>query len=810
MIEQTNGITNPDLNGSNSHAPMQDSSWTLGPREFILKYLVYLPWLLICVALSLIFAYIKIRYSTPIYKVQSSLLVKSDPAGKGGDDKFATLYSQSGPNLSNEIPILLSSPVIRRVVRDLDFQVNYYGMGKIRSTLLYPTSPFQMNILHIEDSSRGFSISLTLLNNDQFLISPSKKPTSFGDIIEMGGNRFTLTRNKEIDPSGFTSNIFRITWQPDSQVAGGIMRGLKIVQTNEQSNILTLSYNGESANLGRDVLNVLMAVYDSLVVEDKQRISVNTLNFIDYTLDTLQRELGGAEGSLKGYMLKNDAIDITAQTNSYFQNITETSRQLEQLDLKIKIADILLDYIKTDKNTYMQVPTNLGVEEPVYSRLVAEYNTLQMSREANLKTTSPDNPLIRNINNNLVKVRHDMIEALNSVKNAYMVTQSSLNRQNEDFHGRLRSLPGKTIGLSNIQRKQKILEDLYSFLLQKKFETAISSASTVSNSKILEPASASGEPISPDKKSIYSLYVIFGLTIPIAIVALFELFRDKIGNRVDVEKRTHAPIIGEIGHSDDSQALVVKKNSRRFISEQFRIIRSNLQYIIAKKEKPIIMVTSSFSGEGKSFISTNIGAVMSLAGKKTVIMEFDIRKPKIVSSLELKRKMGITNYIIGRAKFNELILPVEGMENLFVIPCGPIPPNPSELLLDKRLNDLMREAHEHFEVIIMDTAPVGLVSDAINLGRFADCTLYIVRQGFTFRKQLRFIEELYQEKKLPSISLLLNDVKAEGGYYSGYYGGYYSGYSYGFESGYFEAEPTKRKNQSVVKQTKRWLKRWFT
>ncbi|MES1160429.1 MAG: CpsD/CapB family tyrosine-protein kinase, partial [Bacteroidota bacterium] len=239
--------------------------------------------------------------------------------------------------------------------------------------------------------------------------------------------------------------------------------------------------------------------------------------------------------------------------------------------------------------------------------------------------------------------------------------------------------------------------------------------------------------------------------------------------------------------------LVVTMNNRHFIAEQFRIVRTNLQYMISKVEKPVIMVTSSFSGEGKSFVSTNIAAVMALTGRKTVIMEFDIRKPKIISGLDLKRKMGITNYIIGKASFEELLVKVDDVDNLYVIPCGPIPPNPAELLIDPLLDKLMTEVRNHFDVVVMDTAPVGLVSDAMNLGHYADCTLYIVRQGHTFRKQLTMIEELYMGNKLPRLSLLLNDVTADGGYYGGYGYGYYGGYAYGMDSGYFEKDKKNKK-----------------
>ena len=306
------------------------------------------------------------------------------------------------------------------------------------------------------------------------------------------------------------------------------------------------------------------------------------------------------------------------------------------------------------------------------------------------------------------------------------------------------------------------------------------------------------------------MYLIFGLVIPIGLIALLEILKDKVTGRIDVEKRTNAPILGEIGHSEDETTLVVLRNSRRFIAEQFRILRSNLRYMTGEKENPCILITSSFSGEGKSFISINLASAIALSGKKTVLMEFDIRKPKVMEGLGLKRKLGITNYIIGRAQLADIIIPVPGFDSLYVIGCGPIPPNPAELLLDKRLDELMAEVRANFDVVLMDTAPVGLVSDSMTLGKFSDCTLFIVRVGHTYRKILRLVEDIYQEKRLPGLSLVINDVKLEGGYYSGYYGGhgYYGGYGYGIESGYFE-KPAGKKQLPVRLRIGRWFAKWF-
>jgi tyrosine-protein kinase Etk/Wzc len=789
----------------------------LAPKEIIFKYLKYLPWVLICAGIGLFIAYLKIRYTVPVYHVQSSMLVGDQEGGDAAtkDPKFQELFlGQGNSNINNEVQILRSTPVIERVVRALNLQTSYYNIGNIRSSLLYPDAPFTLQILHAVDSPANLNLQVQVRNEDSFALDKSTHTLPFGKEFNYNGNRLMLVRNKAISLHAYNASDFQVSYSSPWDVAVGIMGSIQISPPGDQSTILTLSFNGENTALGINVLNTLMAVYDTLKIEDKNRISANTLRFVDEQLDMLKQQLGNFEGKTKGFMIENNAFDIEGQSKLYLQNLEEISKEDAIERVKIAVVELVLNYITDPKNADKLVPTNLGIEEPTVAQYFLEYNRMQLQRETSLQSTKAANPMIRDLDVALEKMRVNMAQALRNVKEGYMIASKNLEQQAAENQSQLRATPGKSMSLINIQRQQKILEDLYSFLLMKKLETAIASASTVSNSKVIEPAATSNDPISPNKKGIYTFHLAVALLIPIGIIALTEVLKDKVNNRVDIEKNTRAPILGEIGHSDKGETLVVTKNSRRFVAEQFRIIRSNLQYIVGKVERPVILVTSSFSGEGKSFISTNIGAVMALTGKKTVIMEFDIRKPKIVAGLDLKRKMGISNYIIGKATFEELILPVENIENLFVIPCGPIPPNPSELLLDSRLDELMEEVRKRFEVIIMDTAPVGLVSDAINLGRYADCSLYIVRQEYTFRRQIQLIEELYVQKKLPKISIILNDVNADGGYYGGgnYYGGYgYYGGGYRSGSGYFEDDkiPKKRGN-FFFRPIGDLLKKWFS
>lgn len=767
-------------------------NWIISPKEFIFKYLQYLPLVGICVLLFLLLAYIKVRYSVSLYRVESSLLIKNDRrGGSEKDTRFEELFmSQGTTNLSNEIQILRSRPVLARVARDLGLQTRYVSKGSVKTSLLYPDGLFYLDIFSIADSSAGINLKITVLDENRFLINDNKTPNVFGQEITLRGDRFRLVKEEGMSLHSFGSPVFEVHWAPLSSAVEELVAGLKIAQPNDQATILLLSFESENVPLARDVLNTLMKVYDSLMIEDKNRIADNTLRFINARLEELSDTLKGVQGGLKNYMIQNKVFDVESQSKAYFEKMGESAKEKAEVEVKIAVVDFLLQYISDKKNLHELVPTNLGIDEPALLQLVTDYNKVQLERDANIRTTPKENPLIVGMDNSLDKIRRNIYQALLNVKQSYSIASGKVKDRDQEIQGLVSSLPGKSMQMLNIERRQKILEDLYSLLLQKKLDLSLSSASTISNSKVVEPAAGFGTLVSPDKKKIYSFYLLLGLLLPVGFIVLKEFLQDKVNGRQDVEKHTNSPILGEIGHSDDIKSpLVVNTNKRSVVAEQFRIVRTNLQYILGGKENFSILVTSSFSGEGKSFISTNMGAALALSGKKTVIMEFDIRKPKIVSGLDLKRKMGISNYIIGKADFNDLLVKVADIDNLYVIPCGPIPPNPAELLLDKRLTELMEEVKANFEVVIMDTAPVGLVSDAITLSKFADSTLYIIRQGYTFRKQLRFIDDIYTEKKLPALSILLNDVKMGGGYYGGY--GYY-GAGYGYGSGYFEEVSKKR------------------
>lgn len=762
---------------------LQQKKGGLTPKELILKYLRYLPWLIISLAIMLMFAYLKLRYSTPIFNVSSKLQVKNNTQSSGASEKFDDIFMTQGSrnNMNDEIEIIKSRYMAKRVIANLQFQTQYFNKGQFRSSTIHPKDmPFIAELGQGTDSSKFHRLEIKVLSETEFTIGDPPVKYQFGQWVNVGESKWRLTRTNRTFEA-FSSKEFALSWVPIESAAASLSGSIKVNRSDNYSSMLTIGFETDNTSMGEDIVNKYMAEYQSYSLEDKRQVAFNTLLFINEQLDTVRTQLGSVERTLKDFKEQNKIFDPEGQAKGYLDDISEAGRQLTEQSVKLKIIDQLYAYINDQKNPFRIVPTSLGIQEPSLLQQIAEYNRLLLDREATVTTIPAGNPIVVKLDAAINKLRVDMLDNLANIRKTYKISLIDLSAKTSLSESRVGSVPGVQKRLLEISRQQKILEELYSFLLQKKLETSIGSASTISSIRVVEPAFSSDTPISPDKKSIYLMTIFIGILIPVGIVFLLDYMNDRVQTKRDVQKVTDAPILGEVGHSDDSNTLVVGKNNRKVVAEQFRMIRTNLQFILHAKKKVVIMVTSSFSGEGKSFISTNVAGVIALTGKKTVILEFDIRKPKIIQGLGLNRSNGITNYIVGSVDLKELPIPVKQQDNLYVIPCGPVPPNPAELLLDPKIAELFEYAKKEFDVIVIDTAPVGLVSDAITLGQYADATIYIVRHDYTQKRQIQLIEELYSSKKLPSLSVVINDIRLKLGY-GGYYG--YGGYGYGYGYGY--------------------------
>jgi capsular exopolysaccharide synthesis family protein len=711
------------------------------------------------------------------------------------------LFFPDNVNLKNELEILKSKSLLKRVVEKLDLQLSYFNKGNVRTTNVYGSSPIKLEIISLTDSLAGFTLDIEATEKN-FKFSNNSAALDYNTIFQTNAGSFKL---EKIPGKSFlisNSDNYLIRYTSLDLAASSLSSSLSTAQTIEQATILDISMETDNIQLGKDVINTLMKEYTKMNIESKREISQITMQFIDERLDTLKNELGGVETGLLRFKEKNEIIDLPTQSTQYFQNFSELNKQLVTQQVQIGIVDYLTDYINEPAKRFSMVPTDLGIQEPALMSLVSQYNALQLQHNTLVQTTGPSNASLLAIESGIDKLRQQMQEALKSVKHSYRIAANKMQEQANHYEANIRSVPSKAKNLLDIERQQKIKQDLYLFLLQKREEAAISAAATVSGSYPIEEASASGNPVKPQTATIYLIALFLGLLLPVLVIAVMEMLNDKIRERGEIVNHTQAPIVGEIGHAGE-ETLVVKTVSRTVVAEQFRIMRTNVQYLVKKINVPVMLVTSSVSGEGKSFVATNYGAALALTGKKTVVLEFDIRKPRLLKGLNMPSTKGLSNFIIGTATMEEIIKPVPDFNNLYVIGCGPVPPNPSELLLDKQVEELFKVLRTKFDYIIIDSAPVGLVSDAFTLSAFADASIYIVRQGYTLRRQLNMVQDLYLQKRLPNMGLVINDIQTRGRYkgYYGYGGGSYYGYGYGYGGDYFqESSSAKRKSRLKIRK----------
>lgn len=753
-------------------------------KDYFFKYIRFLPLLIISVALALVGAYLYLRYATPVYKSNGAIIIKKDNSGANSADPFQQLFvMDNAMNIQTEIEILQSQPVLERVVESLDLNFSYFSIGKIAETNLYSGSPFRIEALQIADSTTSFTLNIDIASNEQsFRINNEETLISFGQTFKSGSGLFRLTKNPQYN----LTSQYRVVWQPTVSAAGLLGAGLSVAPKGNTGTLL-IGLEANHPQLAADVVNQLMKEYQVVTREDKNETNRRMLDFIDRRMKGVEKELDSVTGRLLAFQNANDIIvPPEMQGASYFTQIVGNEREIIGGNAQDNVAQMIENYLGNSRNAYETVPSSLGLSDGTLNMMIAEYNGAQLARknliDANIPAT---NPRVQQQSDLIERLRINILESLRILRRSISVTVNRLKKEGTQFNTQIRTLPAKEQNLLEIKRQQASKQAVFNLLMEKREQTAIALAGTISNMKVIGQAYPNLTPVKPNRKATQIIAAVIGLALPVLLIFLLESLNDKVNSRHDVEKGTDAPIIGEIGHSFNKESLIVKPNNRGVVAEQFRIIRSNLQFFLTNIEKPVLLVTSSFSGEGKSFISTNLGAVLALASKKTIIIELDIRKPKILSQLNIPRNPGIISYLLGKIRVEELPIAVPGYDNLFVMACGPVPPNPSELLLDAKLNELFDYLKQNFDAIIIDTAPVGMVSDAMSLSRFADATLYIVRQRFTHKKQMGLIDEFHKQGKLPKISIVLNDVKVQGGGYG--YGGN-GRYGYAYASGYFEDE----------------------
>ena len=764
------------------HQPVNKDLGSLSIKDLFFKYVRFLPVFLVSVALCLLGAYLYLRYTTPIYRVTGTLIFKQE--GQTSSGKFDNIFNAKNvSDLQSEIEILKSQALMERVVDSVQLQASYFAVGKIKTLNVYTDCPFRLNIIKLTDSFSSFKMNFTFPTENEFRINKESEKFKFGDVFGNSYGLFSLTKVY----NGVKGKEFNVEWKSTQEQASMYAPIVRVAPKIAGSSIYNIQIDYTNSALAADIVNNLMLRYKDASIDDKNATIIQRLDYIITQLIRIDRDLDSIEAKRIVYINENNLSGYESQLESFFEIQTRSDEAIQNQKQQLVIIDIMTAYLKDTMNNFEKTPSSLSLSDETLGTMVVAYNQMQLERKKMLEQKIPEeNPQIQAKNAELEKLRTSILESLKNVKIAYNSAIDDFYKRGTAAIYKQKEMPAKIQRLLEMERERDSKLALYKFLQEQREETAMQQAATVSSSKVLSVAYPTNTPIKPNRRAIQLLAIILGLGLPAMYIFFQEIINDKISTRYDIEKLTDAAVLGEVGHSYSSTSMIVSKTNRSMVSEQFRIIRSNLQYVLNKVEKPVIMITSSFSAEGKSFITTNLGGVMALAGKKTVMLEFDIRKPKLFSGMKLNSKQGITNFLVGKAEMADLPVKIPGYENLYGISCGPVPPNPAELLLDSRMEEMFKWLKENFDVVLIDTAPVGMVSDAMTLGKFADTTLYIVRQGYTYKKQISLIDEFYHGNRLPKISIIINDVKLKPGY--GYYGYGRYGYGYGYGGGYYEIE----------------------
>ena len=548
------------------------------------------------------------------------------------------------------------------------------------------------------------------------------------------------------------------------------MSQLSVSVLNKQVTIIDLGLSYALPKKGEDILNTLINQYISANLDDKNTIADSTTKFIQKRLSIIGRELGDVENQVQSFKQGNKLADMSEQGKLLVQSSGAFNSDLAKAETQVTVLSDLEDYLKDEAKNKRVFPSALLPQDMVFSGLMNQYNSLLVERDQQLLSVTEESPFIKNIDNQIAGLRKGILSNIQSTKNTFVVTRDKLRSQLSRAEGEISDVPKIEKDYLKLARNQQIKQELYIFLMQKAEETAISKTSNISIAKTIDPPKSQVLPISPKKNVIYLAGIIIGLIFPITIIFLIDILNTSITTKEDISNNTSAPIIGEISHNETNDNLIVANKGRSAISEQFRALRTNLSFYLKNSNEKVILLTSSMSGEGKSFTAINLGNILALAGKKVLLMELDLRKPGLSAKLGVSNDVGFSNFTISAdIKLKDIVKPLAINKNMFIISSGPLPPNPAETIMSEHTPRLMKELKEEFDYIIMDAPPVGIITDAQLLANYADVTIYLVRQKVTQKDQLTIVEDLYRSGKMKNIGIVVNDIVSK-----------YYGYGYGY------------------------------
>lgn len=781
-------------------------------KAILFEYLMYWPWFVACLLVCIVGAWCYLRYQAPVYNVNATVLIKQDDKNKAGGANASLAAMQDlgmlsmANNFDNEVEIIQSRTLLKKVVNALNLNITYTEKRTFGYPIqLYKNTPIQVWMNPEEADKLPSPLQIQLGYTPDGKVQADALFTRNGK-EEIVSKHFDKLPGVLVTPVGTVTLSFKDSTNiqdahticasiiSPTAAAANCKSRLSAEPVSKVTTIVRLNYNDTHIGRGMDFLNTLVALYNRDANDDKNEVASRTAEFIDGRIQIINQELGTTESQLATYKQKAGLTDLSSDAQLALKGNAEYEQKRADNATQLRLVQFLKEYIDNPSNQMEVIPANIGLTDNALTTVVAQYNEMLTERKRLLRTSSENNPAVVNLDASIEATRKNVQASVNSVLKGLEITRNDLENQARKFEGKISNAPTQEKELLSITRQQEIKASLYLMLLQKREENAITLAATANNGRMVEEPLPGG-PVSPNSKTYYLLALVLGIGVPVAVIFLRNLLRFKIEGRADVEKITDVPVVGDVPMVDTKgNPIVVHENQNELMEEVFRSVRTNIQYMLQEGQK-VILFTSTSSGEGKSFTAGNLACSFAFMGKKVVIVGLDIRKPGLNKIFQISHKeKGITQYLANPEHTDLLSLckPSTISANLYILPGGTVPPNPTELVARKALDKAIEILKANFDYVILDTAPFGMVTDTQLIARVADLSVYICRAGYTHKSHYELINELKKDHKLPNLCTLINCIdmnQRKNGYYYGYgkygkYGKYGYGKKYGYGYGY--------------------------
>jgi len=760
-------------------------------RDLISPYVKKWYWFFISVLIALILAVIYIKYTTPVYKIQSSVLIKDAKKMSSASGDFGVLaglggFAGMGTNsIENELEIFKSKRIVEDVIKKLKIQTSIYSREEFHDVELYKdTNPFDINIVNekpyeelpkksVDIKIEGDKITLSSKEFKKDIVSSYNKTISlpYANIIITKNPRFNYKKVRKMD-----LNDFYFIYSDLYGKSEDLKEAIEVDLTDKDATVIGLTLAYSNVDKAKDILNELATVYNEYAMTDKNTESKKTKDFIDDRILLISKELGDVESQKERFKVDNNIVDIQTEAKMNLQLSTEANKRMLELDTQMELTNILINYVNSPSNNYQILPTNIGIDNPTATSNITAYNKLILDRNRLLENATPQNPLVMEVTRDIDALKGSLKESLYKNINAMKLSRNDASNYENDKENKIRQVPYQEKLFRNIERQQQIKENLYLLLLQKREEAAIAMAITSEKARVVDFAYVAKKPVAPKKMISILGALIVGLLIPFAYIYLKGLLNNKLQSKHDLEKLTKVPILSEIPRLYKRDNNIIQTNDVSPLAESFRILVTNLSFMLSKKEDAkIIFVTSTVKGEGKTFISVNMALALASSRKKVLVIGSDIRNPQLQRyNPSMKGAKGLTEYLYEDVNdVNDIIHPSGFNGNCDFIYSGNIPPNPVDLLQNGRYQKLIDSLKNLYDYIILDTAPLMLVTDSFLFADIADATIYVTRSETTEKNFIDFANKNIEAKKIRNTSFVLNDVhRANFGYGNKYGYGY--------------------------------------